>query len=90
MRRVRIAVRGRVQGVGFRATTLKRARELGVAGWVRNRGDGSVEILAEGAADSVQALADWCHHGPRAAAVSNVDIAEEPPGADLVGFEMRF
>jgi acylphosphatase len=57
---------------------------------VRNRGDGSVEILAEGAADSVQALADWCRRGPSAAQVSAVDVAEEPPRADLVGFEMRF
>lgn len=89
MRRVRITVRGRVQGVGFRASTSKRARELGVAGWVRNRGDGSVEILAQGAAESVQALADWCHRGPRAAEVSAVDVAEEPPGDDLVAFEMR-
>jgi acylphosphatase len=71
-RRVRILVRGRVQGVGFRYATVAEARRLGLAGWARNLPDGRVEILAEGAPDAVQALIEWCGHGPPSACVAGV------------------
>jgi acylphosphatase len=72
----RIVVRGRVQGVGFRAWTVRRARGLGLSGWVRNRADGSVEILVEGPAAAIEALANACRSGPSAAAVT--DVARTP------------
>lgn len=72
----RINVRGRVQGVFFRDWTVGEAQALGLDGWVRNRRDGSVEIVAAGAADRVAALIERCREGPPAAAVSAVDVAE--------------
>jgi len=66
-------VRGRVQGVGFRDTTVHRARSLGVLGWVRNREDGAVEVHAEGPAAAVDALVAFLREGPRGAEVSQVE-----------------
>ena len=86
--RRRVIVRGRVQGVGFRFATQRRAGELGAAGWVRNRADGSVEAVFEGDAASVEALLAFCRAGPRHALVDTVDEREEPPEG-LVGFEVR-
>ena len=77
--RRRIVVRGRVQGVAFRASTQAQARRLGVAGWVRNRADGAVEAALEGAPDAVEALITFCRRGPRFAAVSDVAVHEEAP-----------
>ena len=72
----RLIVSGRVQGVGFRMATCRRARELGVSGWVRNRRDGTVEIHVQGSAEAVQSLVEWAHHGPRAAKVTSVREAQ--------------
>lgn len=73
---VRLMVRGRVQGVGFRAFVEKTAFDLGLKGWVRNRRDGSVEAVAAGAPVAVDALIEAARRGPRAARVDAVDIAE--------------
>lgn len=89
MTQVRVVVRGRVQGVGFRYATVRRARELGVTGWVRNRGDGSVELVAQGPADAVAALVDWCGHGPDSARVDSVAVADEPAAEAFADFETR-
>ncbi len=70
---VRAVVQGRVQGVGFRDATVRRARSLGVLGWVRNREDGAVEVHAEGPAGAVEALVAFLREGPRAAEVAEVD-----------------
>ncbi len=72
--RVRVRVDGRVQGVWFRASTQKRAVELGVSGWVRNLDNGSVELEAEGEDAAVDALLRWCHMGPPSARVDHVDV----------------
>jgi len=69
-------VRGRVQGVGFRASAAHEARRLGVTGWVRNLPDGSVELEARGPAAAVDALCAWLGHGPRGARVTRVDVHE--------------
>jgi len=61
--RVRLIIEGRVQGVWFRESTRREAERLGVRGWVRNRREGSVEVVAEGPEESVRKLVDWCHHG---------------------------
>lgn len=65
-------MRGRVQGVGFRATTMDEARCLGLAGWARNRVDGTVEVVAEGPAPQLRLFLDYLHRGPRGAHVTTV------------------
>ena len=69
---LRLRITGRVQGVGFRAWAIGRAVEFGLRGWVRNRGDGSVEALATGAAACIAAFAAACRNGPSGARVSEV------------------
>ncbi|HEY5143593.1 MAG TPA: DNA polymerase ligase N-terminal domain-containing protein [Solirubrobacteraceae bacterium] len=75
---IRAVVHGEVQGVGFRQATLRRARRLGVLGWVRNGDDGSVGVHAEGAPDAVAALVAFLHDGPRLARVDAVETACVP------------
>jgi acylphosphatase len=77
-----------VQGVGFRWATWETASRLGLAGWVRNRSDGSVECWAEGEEDVVGALVAWLHEGPVGSGVGEVAVEEAPPGG-LEGFEIR-
>jgi acylphosphatase len=79
VRRARVVVRGFVQGVGFRATARSRARSLGVAGWVRNNADGSVEAELEGPAERVRLALDWFGRGPRGARVDGVDVEWREP-----------
>jgi acylphosphatase len=81
-------VHGHVQGVFFRDTTRRRAAERGVAGWVRNNPDGSVEAAFEGEPDAVESLVRFAHDGPRGALVERVDVIEEGPEG-LSGFGVR-
>lgn len=71
---IRADVRGRVQGVGFREATVRRARRLGVMGWVRNTEDGTVAVHAEGPPEAVEELTAFLHTGPPSASVSEVDV----------------
>jgi DNA ligase D-like protein (predicted 3'-phosphoesterase) len=73
---VRVEVRGGVQGVGFRWSTVEKARELGVMGWVRNLDDGGVEVQAEGPEEVVDALVEWLGEGPPGAKVDGVEVAK--------------
>jgi acylphosphatase len=83
-----VSVSGRVQGVFFRAETQNRARSLGLAGWVRNAPDGTVEAVFEGPSDRVRSMLDWCRRGPRHAEVEDVAVEwEEPQSED--GFRIR-
>lgn len=75
----RIVVSGRVQGVFFRDSTRREAIRLGVAGWVRNCPDGTVEAHAEGAPDAVAALVRWAGEGPRHADVDDLRVSEAAP-----------
>jgi len=76
----RLLISGRVQGVGYRDWMVHKGRELGVSGWVRNRGDGSVEALLAGDAAAVEELSRRCRRGPRLAEVSSiVEEMAEPP-----------
>lgn len=77
--RRRVVVRGRVHGVGYRASCGARARAAGVAGWVRNVADGTVEAVFEGSPAAVDQLVAWCRQGPPTARVTHVDIFDEPP-----------
>ena len=88
MIRRRVVVHGHVQGVFFRDSTRRLAEREGVAGWVRNRPDGTVEALFEGDVDAVERLLRFMREGPRGAQVERVDVAEEEPEG-LRGFGVR-
>jgi acylphosphatase len=88
MQRRRVVVQGRVQGVFFRETTRRRSLAAGVAGWVRNTADGTVEAVFEGEREAVDRLVAFAQSGPRGARVDWVDVvSEEPEG--LAGFDVR-
>lgn len=74
LKQVQLTVRGRVQGVYFRASAQREARRLGITGWVKNRQDGSVDILAEGEEDGLRDLIGWAQKGPSASRVEKVDV----------------
>ena len=83
-----VIVHGQVQGVYFRGSTVERARQLGVAGWVRNRSDGAVEAVFEGAPEAVSDAVRFCHEGPSWARVERIEQWEEAPEG-LTRFEVR-
>ena len=85
----RFLVRGRVQGVGFRWFVEREAHILGIAGWVRNNSDSSVEILAMGTRDQLSALRGRLQRGPRAARVDNVEESEAKPVSGLTNFRIE-
>ncbi len=88
MIRRRVVVHGFVQGVFFRDTVRRQAVRGGVAGWVRNNRDGTVEAVFEGDPGAVARLVDACRTGPRGARVDRVDVSEEVP-EELSGFAVR-
>lgn len=88
-RRLRLEVRGRVQGVWFRASTQERARALGLRGWVRNRPGGWVEVVAEGHAEALERLAAWCAEGPPLARVDEVRREAGEATGEFRDFEVR-
>lgn len=85
-------IHGRVQGVFFRASTQDEARRLGLRGWVRNRPDGTVEVLAEGERAALGQLLNWLHRGPPGAKVDEVQHQWLAPtgGSPLDGFHVRY
>ena len=85
----RFLVRGRVQGVGFRWFVEREAHILGIAGWVRNNPDGSVEVLAMGTREQLAGLRSRLREGPRAARVDNVEESDAEPVAGLNSFRVR-
>lgn len=89
MKRLRATVRGRVQGVGFRASAAREARLLGLTGWVRNRLDGTVETVAEGPEADVDAYLAWLRHGPSMANVTGLDAEWLPPAGDALSFDVK-
>ena len=88
--RVRVRITGYVQGVGFRYFARKAATSLGLRGYVRNRADGSVEVVAEGDRSDVNALIDQLRIGPRYASIDNADATWEEPKGDFAGFDYAF
>ena len=89
LKQVHLVVRGRVQGVGFRWFVQRTAAELELAGWVMNRHDRAVELVAEGPADRLEQLLAAVRQGPPASAVADVEVARLPAVGDLRGFRIE-
>jgi acylphosphatase len=87
--RVHLRIEGRVQGVYFRASTLEKARQLGLTGWVMNCPDGSVEAVAEGTRSKLDELISWCHHGPPGAQVKKVHTIWESAKNTFDSFRIK-
>jgi acylphosphatase len=89
-KRLHAIVHGRVQGVNFRAATRRRAALLGVTGWVRNRRDGTVEVIAEGREAALTVLVAFLREGPPHANVTGVDTRWRPATDEFDEFQVRF
>jgi acylphosphatase len=87
--RLHATLDGRVQGVGFRAFVMQQAQNLGLSGWVRNRWNGSVEVLAEGSRDVLETFLSLLRRGPRSSYVSDLDFDWSEFQGDLSGFFVR-
>jgi len=90
MKRVRVYIYGRVQGVFFRAETQRAAQRFNITGWVRNMADGRVEAVIEGEDANVDKMIAWCHKGPPAARVEEVLITEEPYTGEFRDFDIKY
>jgi acylphosphatase len=88
-RRATLRIHGKVQGVFFREGSRAEAVRLGLTGWVRNRGDGTVEAIVEGAPDALENFIRWCHRGPPSAHVSLVERAEGEPSGEFRTFTVE-
>jgi acylphosphatase len=86
--RAHVYVSGRVQGVFFRQNTKRQAQSQGVTGWVRNLDDGRVEAVFDGEESAVNALVEFCRHGPRGASVTNVEVQLEPCKEEFQSFDI--
>ncbi|MDY6784886.1 MAG: acylphosphatase [Cyanobacteriota bacterium] len=87
--RARVFISGKVQGVGYRYSTVTQARHLGINGWVRNLPDGRVEAVFEGDRARVEQMINWCDPGPLSARVRDVETTYEQ-ATGLQGFETRY
>ena len=87
--RAHVRITGRVQGVGFRYTTMHEAQRRGLAGWVRNLDTGEVESVFEGPRTAVEQMVAWCHQGPPGARVREVSVVWDEPLENLADFTSR-
>lgn len=90
MKRIHLIIGGDVQGVGFRAWVLRQAQDSHVNGWVKNREDGAVEIVAEGQKEALEELVITCKKGPEVAWVKDVRVSWEQATSEFVGFEVVY
>ena len=88
--RVRIIVHGRVQGVFYRAQTVDIATDSNLKGWVKNRDDGKVEVVAEGERLDLERLTEWCRRGPKHAVVTNTEIFWEAFTGEFENFTIKY
>lgn len=88
--RLHAIVQGRVQGVNFRAYTIRAAKQLDLTGWVCNRSDGTVETVAEGASTALDAFERFLHQGSPSAAVHDVQASREAASGEFSGFQVRY
>lgn len=86
--RLRFIVDGIVQGVFFRASTQRKAADLGLFGWVRNLSSGEVECIAEGEKENLELFLEWAKHGPSGAVVEKIDFSWEKPTGKFRRFEI--
>ena len=75
---IHLIIKGKVQGVFYRATAKEIADELGVSGWIKNTREGYVEVMASGNGESLEQFTDWCKQGPSQAIVTNVTLTQQP------------
>jgi len=90
IKRARITVKGRVQGIFFRSSTKRIAAKLGLKGYVKNLPDGNVEVVAEGNEEKIKKLIEFCKTGPSLSKVEDADIKFEKPTKEFGGFEVRY
>jgi acylphosphatase len=88
--RVKVIIKGLVQGVNFRYHTHREARNRNLTGWVRNLPDGSVAALFEGDADEVEGMVQWCRHGPPSAQVTEMIVQPEEFRGEFQSFSIQF
>lgn len=88
LKQVQVVIRGRVQGVYFRASMQREAKRLGLTGWVKNRPDGNVEVLAEGEEEGLKDLVGWANKGPSAARVERVEVHWRGFSGDYADFRI--
>ena len=88
--RAHAIITGRVQGVCFRMETCRAVEHLDVAGWVRNKRDGSVEAVFEGQEADVKAALDWCHEGPPISRVDNIKVTWQDYRGEFSGFQITY
>ncbi len=87
--RLHLLIRGRVQGVWYRASARARAVDLGLTGWVRNGAGGEVELVAEGTPEALERLREWCRQGPPLASVSGIERKAAAPTGEFMDVEVR-
>lgn len=90
VKRVHILVRGRVQGVFYRANTQDQGEKLGLTGWVGNTPDGAVEITAEGGEDQLKRFVEWCRRGPPPANVTDIKVNYSEPKGEFQSFNIKY
>jgi len=88
--RVKVFVKGKVQGVFFRQALKVKAKQSNVFGWVKNLADGRVEAVLEGDAENVNNLVEWCHRGPANARVEDVEIRTEKFTKEFSEFDVKY
>jgi acylphosphatase len=84
--RATVTIHGRVQGVGYRFSTIDRANSYGLDGWVRNTWERTVEAVFEGEEQTVREMVKWCHHGPMMARVKSIDVTWSDATGEFQGF----
>lgn len=89
MHRVRLRIKGRVQGVFFRASAKEAAMNLGVTGWVKNQPDGTVETVAEGKQEALDRFIEWCREGPENASVADVEVDRQEATGEFDTFTIK-
>jgi len=89
-KRMILIIHGRVQVVFFRDTTRRKARKLGLTGWVANQDDGTVKVMAEGEEEKLKDFIKWCYNGPIIARVDRVDVEWQEASGEFEGFEIKY
>jgi len=89
-KRVILKIFGRVQGIFFRDSTRRKARKLGLTGWVSNESDGTVKVMAQGEEEKLEALIKWCYNGPMLARVDKIDIEWYETTGQFEKFEIKY